>query len=219
MRALVLIVLYCAGCSDRTEVIVGVATDLQAMGQIDLVRLTASRQGTPIVQTEWPLVDVPAGRYELPGSFGLYSADGSETLIELSVKGYKSNNLVADRESQLSLVSGQTLFLRQTLTAACSPGARPQCKSDENCVEGVCQPATIDAHRLPQFRSELVTHLECTGGVHYIVSSTGMPMPTLADSCPADHDCHEGTCWKLPAGSGVNPCGTDDAGIPDGGCP
>jgi hypothetical protein len=204
MRSLALVVVLCAACQNRTEIVVGLATDLRAMGQIDLVRLIASRQGTPIVQTDWMLTDMSGGQFELPGSFGLYSSDGSETAITLSVKAYKSNNLVVDRESSLSLQPGETLFLRQTLNGECRPGVGPSCLDTDSCVEGTCQPRAIDAHRLPDYRSELVSKTECDGPVNYIVSSTGAPMDKLGSICPAGKECHEGTCWTSLPGSDLS---------------
>jgi hypothetical protein len=204
MRSLALVLVLCAACQNRTEIVVGLATDLQAMGQIDLVRLIASRQGTPIVQTDWILTDMSGGQFELPGSFGLYSSDGSETAITLAVKAYKSKNLIVDRESSLSLLPGETLFLRQTVTAACRFAVGPSCLDTESCVEGTCQPRAIDAHRLPEYRSELVTKTECDGPVNYIVSSTGAPMGKISSTCPAGKECHEGTCWTSVPGSDLS---------------
>jgi len=184
-------------CQQRTEIIVGVATDLRALGQIDTVRLVAERNGVVIVQpADWMLSDAAGQPFEIPGSFGLYSGDGSETAFDVSVKGFLSKNIVANREATLSLVSGQTLFLRLSLTAACKPGVGPACQADESCVEGTCQKKAIDAHRLPAFRGELVTSTECNSGTSYVVSSTGMPMASLGDTCPNGGECHEGTCWK-----------------------
>jgi hypothetical protein len=197
MRSLVLLMAVCAACQQRTEIIVGVATDLRAMGQIDSVALVAERSGVVVVMpAEWMLSDAAGQPYEIPGSFGLYSGDGSETAFDVSVKGFLKNNLVADREATLSLVGGQTLFLRLSLTAACAPGVRPACQADESCVEGTCQKKALDAHRLPAFRGELVTSTECNSGTSYVVSSTGMPMASLGDTCPNSGECHEGTCWK-----------------------
>jgi hypothetical protein len=196
MRSFVLMMALCAACQQRTEIIVGVVSDLQAKAQIDTVRLIASRNGVPIVMPpDWLLTDAAGVQPEIPGSFGLYAGDGSEPAIEISLKAFLNNNIIADREATLSLVSGQTLFLRLSLTSACAPGARPACQSDENCVEGTCQKKAIDAHRLPAYRGELVTNTECSGPVSYIVSSTGAAMGSLGDTC-ASGECHEGTCWK-----------------------
>jgi plastocyanin len=184
------------GCKDRTEVVIGVATDLRARNQIDLVKFLASRNGAPIIEHEWPLSDVPLGLYELPGSFGLFTDDGSEPRVELDIQAFHGKDLVVDRQSILSLVSGQTLFVRMALTSDCSALNGPTCKSDETCIEGVCQPRTFDAHHFPKYRPELVRSIECAGGPQYIVSSTGNPMPMLGAGCQGSDWCQEGTCYK-----------------------
>ena len=160
-----------AACSGRTEIVVGVATDLKATGQIDRAQFTASRNGVPVVDQECMLVAVPSGQYELPGSFGIYSADGSEPRVELSVKGFKGTDLVTQRDSVVSLISGQTLFMRLGIVADCGALSAPACAAGETCVEGVCRQIAVDARRLPVFRKELVGSTECDSGTHFIVSS------------------------------------------------
>jgi hypothetical protein len=188
------------GCTGRTEIVVGVATDLQARGQIDTVRFLASRNGTPLVDHTWSLAEVPLGLYELPGSFGLYSPDGSQPRVELSVMGYQGKTVIAERDSVLSLLSGETLFVRMGLVSDCGALNGPNCAADESCVEGVCRPRLVDAHRLPSYSKDLVGALACDSGTRFIVSSTGAPMPLHGAGCRADEFCQEGTCYKYLAG-------------------
>ena len=189
------------GCAQRTEIVVGVATDLKARGQIDSVQFIASRNGTPIVMPPpWMLADQPAGSYELPGSFGIYSPDGSETRVELTVKGFLGDTLVTERDSIVSLVSGSTLFMRLSIVGDCGQLSTPTCAAGETCVEGVCRPVAQDSHRFPPYRRELVTSTECDSGTHFVVSSTGVPMASSGTTCAADEYCQEGTCYKLLRG-------------------
>src|SRR5580765_8417384 len=123
MRYLPLLLIL--GCSDRTEIVVGVATDLKARGQIDLVTFVGSRNGVPIVQQQWDLSDKPAGHYELPGSFGLYSPDGTEVGIELSVQAFKNQQPVTERDALIHLVHGKTLFMRMGVVADCGSLSQP----------------------------------------------------------------------------------------------
>jgi hypothetical protein len=184
-----------AGCGERTEIVVGVATDLRATAQIDHVRFLASRQGAPLVDTPWDLTEVAGKQPELPGSIGLYSADGSEVSVDVSVRGYLKNNLIVDREATLKLKKGRTLFVRMTLTAECQPGIGPACTAGETCIEGTCQAQPIDSNLLPDYRPELVTKTECDGPLAFVVSSTGAAMEKLGTTCAAG-SCHEGVCWK-----------------------
>jgi hypothetical protein len=201
MRYLLLCLTF-AACSDRTEIVVGIATDLKARGQIDSVTFTASRNGVPVIQPPaWDLSDVPAGHYELPGSFGLYSPDGSEVAIELAVKGFKGTTLVTERDSLVRLVGGKTLFMRLGIVGDCGSLSRPTCAGNETCVEGVCRPIEIQGVRLPPFRQELVDHIACDSGTQWAVSSTGDLMPPISAGaeCSSDEYCQEGTCYKLLA--------------------
>jgi hypothetical protein len=196
MRCFLALLLFSA-CSDRTEIVVGVATDLKAKGQIDRVTFEADRGGVPIIQHEWPLADLPAGHYELPGSFGLYSPDGSETRIDLSVKGYRGSELVTERDSIVSLVSGKTLFMRMAIVGDCGNLSQPTCGPTQTCVEGVCRDKEVDAHRFPDYKKALVTSVACDSGSQFIVSSTGTAMPMIGPGCSSDEFCQEGTCYKL----------------------
>jgi hypothetical protein len=202
------------GCSSRTELVIGVATDLRAKMDIDVVKLVASRNDTPLVQTEWPLSDTAGTKYELPGSFGLYSGDGSAVEVQIAIKGYKGMNVVVSRDTTLTLVSGQTLFMRNALVSACVFGKGPVCNTNETCVDGVCQKRTVDATRLPKYSADLVTKTECTPPVQYIVSSTGDPMSSVGDTCGSDESCHEGVCWKGTTG-GSMPIMNMDAAVTD----
>ncbi len=161
-----------AGCAQRTEVVIGVATDLKAKGQLDLVSFTALRDGIPIIAHTWDLTDIPSGQYELPGSFGIYSPDGSEPRVDLQVQGFLDGQVVVSRESLLSLVSNETLFTRMALVSDCNSIDGPVCSSTQACIEGVCRDKAVDAHQFPPYQPPLVTHVACQSGSQFIVSST-----------------------------------------------
>ncbi len=187
------------GCTGRTEIVLGVATDLKARGQLDSVQLNASRDGVVVITHSWPLTDVPAGEFELPGSFGIYSPDGSEPRVQIDVQGFLNNNVGVERQSLLSLVSGQTLFSRLALVSDCNSIDGPTCSATETCIEGVCRQVTVDAHTFPTFSTPLVTHIACQSGAQLIVSSSGAPMPLLSAgaTCGPNQFCQEGTCYRV----------------------
>src|SRR5262249_7910808 len=88
MRPPVLSLLARGACtSKRTEVVIGVATNLDAPTQMSSVLMTVSRDGVPLVVQTWDLPGIPAGRFELPGAFGVYTDDGSEPRIEVELVG------------------------------------------------------------------------------------------------------------------------------------
>src|SRR5258706_3595144 len=133
------------GCASRTEIVLGAATDLKARNQLDEVRLVVSRGGVPILQPKpWRLSDVPAGVYELPGSFGLYSPDGSEVRLDVKLEGFKDNLSIVERTSIFSTVAAQTLFTRLTLVSDCNASDGPGCPAGQGCVEGVCRDEKVD---------------------------------------------------------------------------
>ncbi len=191
-----------AGCTGRTEIVLGVATDLKARGQLDNVTLTASRDGIPVINHSWSLTDVPAGTFELPGSFGIYSPDGSEPRVQIDVKGFLNGNLVVDRQSLLALVSGETLFTRMALVSDCNSIDGPTCSATQSCIEGVCRDTVVNAHTFPIYSPPLVTHVACQSGAQLIVSSSGDPMPQLPGTtgCGVNEFCQEGTCYHLLRG-------------------
>jgi hypothetical protein len=189
-----------SACTGRTEIVVGVVTDLKARGQIDDVKFQALRNAVPVVSHDWSLADIPANQYELPGSFGIYSPDGSAVRVEMTVTGLQNGQPIVERTSILSLIPGATLFLRMGLVGDCGTVDGPTCSDDESCIEGVCRPKEMDPHRLPAYRKELVDHVDCQSGTRYIISSTGELMPSDGVDCAADEYCQEGLCLKrLPS--------------------
>lgn len=194
-----LIGLALGGCREKAEIVLGVATDLRARGQLDEVRLSAKRDGVEVVSNRWELADARPGKFELPGSFALYSREGAEARVDVAIDGYKEGRLVATRPAKLSLVRGRTTFLRLTIVADCREPDGPACPDGEACVEGACRPQPIDGQALPTYRPELVDKLPCASGTRYIVTTTGDPLAVDEAGCAADEVCQEGLCIKRPA--------------------
>jgi hypothetical protein len=187
-------VLALAACQSRTELMVGVATDLSAPGVLDEVRFELSRAGTgvPQITETWPISGT-SQPFNLPGSYGIYS-DGEALPVEIVLTGYKAGSRVVSRTARMTLVEGETLFYRMGLTAGCSamPGA---CPAGTDCVEGSCKAIEIPPKSLPAFDPELVTHVTCQSAATYISTESASAMPMLpgAAACPSGQ-CAEGTC-------------------------
>lgn len=208
--ALVALVLSSSGCTrSRTQVMIGLATDLRAKGEIDQVAFTAwkvddqgQKEATPSVQFSWDLADVPAEVYELPGSIGIYSPNGNETRVFVLVEGRLGDQVRVTREAIFSLVREQTLFLRLTLVQRCM--SNTQCVGDDVCVEGDCKAREIDSRRFPLYEAPpvglpdpQVTQLDCVSTVQYIRTNTGEAMTTRGEGvCPPGTFCQEGVCLK-----------------------
>lgn len=197
MRRLALLLIV--GCAQpRTELMVGVVTDLKAPDVIDNVQLIVTRtsDGFPEVQATWDITGIRDQPFNLPGSYGIYS-DGAETQLSFELDGLKGTDVLVTRKAILNLVSEKTLFFRMGLTAGCV--AKTDCTPNQSCVEGVCQDVNVDSRQFPDFTDDLVNEVTCVSGAQYIDTSTGAPMPQSDDAtmCPANL-CVEGTCLKPP---------------------
>jgi hypothetical protein len=192
-----------AACQPRTEMMIGVATDVRAPDILDNVELVVTRlsDGMPEIMQQWDITGIPNEPFNLPGSYGIYSADGTEPKVQIEVVGLKNGKSVVTRHAILSLVSNRTLFVRMGLTAGCIN--KNDCGPTETCVEGQCRERLIDSRQLPDFVQVLVNELTCDSGTHYIDTATGDPMPFSADAmnCPSSL-CSEGTCFKPPVDDG-----------------
>lgn len=191
-----------AGCErDRTQIMIGLATDYRAPSEISYARLQVFRLvdadplGFEIVKQGWDLGDA----ITLPGSFGLYSDKPEDVRVRIVAEAYTTldaNGLAVRRETVVSLAKNETRFLRLGLVAACGPKT---CASTETCVEGACVGRELDVTQLPLYEPaadptrDLTVALACDSGTQFIDTKTGAPMVQLAQSC-ATGVCREGIC-------------------------
>lgn len=182
----------------RTQMMIGIVTDIKAPNLVDAAELVVTRAKDGFIeqQVTWDISGVANQPFNLPGSYGVYS-DGEELQLDLTLTGLKGGSRVVDRRAVLKLVEGKTLFFRMSLTAGCI--AKEDCLATQSCVEGVCRDVNVDARQLPDFSEDIVSQLTCDSGVAYIDTGTGAPLPMApdADQCPASL-CLEGTCLKPP---------------------
>jgi hypothetical protein len=211
-----LVVLCLVGCKGRTELMIGVATDLRAPDALDEAQLLVTRADTGVIvqQVQWDISGNATEPFNLPGSYGVFS-DGEEVRIGLELRGLKSGAPRVNRRALLNLIEGETLFFRMTLVSGCVD--RTDCAANETCLEGACVDPAIDSRRLPDFTATLVTELSCASGPMYLDTATGDPMPLspTASMCPGNL-CSEGTCQK-PIPDEVVPGGDGGGGDGDGG--
>jgi hypothetical protein len=208
MRSLLSIVALVTlmGCStERTQLMLALATDLETPSVMDYARLRVFRiEGPDTVGYELSKLgwDLRSG-VSLPGSLGLYSSTPSAIKVRILAEGYadfaSTPVVVVTREAIVSLVPEETRFLRLGLVAACSPNP---CTGTDTCIEGVCTSREIDSAALPSYAPtddpsrDLVTALECDSGTSFVDTMTGAPMPMLGTTC-ASGTCREGTCIDL----------------------
>src|SRR5690349_15855577 len=109
--------LAAAGCADGpTEVMIGVATDIPApgsLGRVDIDFTSPTGEFEIRGPHKWFIDPSAVGHLVLPGSFGIYSTDGSEPTVRVSLRGYKNAEdadatPIVVRTSVVKLASEQT---------------------------------------------------------------------------------------------------------------
>jgi sugar lactone lactonase YvrE len=202
-RLLVCAALFACGCQARTEIVLGVITDLLAPDVLDTVKLmvTNSDTGQTLIERDWSIPGTPNTEFILPGSFGLYSDDGSEPRVQIDVTGHKGTSdspAIVTHRSVINLIHEQTLFLRESLVAGCQNDTDCKLEANQTCVEGRCVDNRIDARMLPKYREELITTVECDSGTRFVNTATKEELVPAGD-CDANQLCQEGTCYTPPA--------------------
>ncbi len=188
-----------AGCQkDRTEIVIGMATDLTAPHPLSSV--TMQIQGLlndyPVGSAQPKVFSVSGQRglpYELPATFAVYSATGSSDRFRavLTATDDMDATLIV-RSAVMSLVPEKTLFVRLGLVAACE-GTAGQCGPGQTCIEGRCQSEDVDSAQLPAYVTGLEGRVECTSATNFIDTSTRQPLTISGTSCGVG-SCLEGIC-------------------------
>lgn len=181
------LVLFGAACQPRSELVVGIVTDLPVPSELDLVTLEADQsEGVPIEQREWPR----DGALVLPGSYGLYTDNGTAPALTLTVAGYRGAKRLVERRATATLVVGKTLYLRLGLAGACETVS---CPAGQTCIDGACAGESVDPAALPDYRPERVGEVDCASGPVWIDTASGQPLP-VGGGCASGERCQEGLC-------------------------
>ena len=208
LAAVLLAAVATGGCKEqkRTEIIVGLATDLMAPTPLASVRLQVLRlpEMVPIGQQDFPISGDINEVYELPGTYAIYSEDGHADRVRVVLTA--TDNLGAVlivRTALLTLVPQKTLFVRLGVVSACI--SKTDCPAGDTCVEGRCAPEEIDSSRLPGYRAGMEKVLDCSSGTKFANTSTKQLMEVSAAGAggiPCDRGtCQEGTCLEAVAGA------------------
>jgi hypothetical protein len=197
------LVVLAAGCArSRNEVIVGLVTDIGGdvgLPSLDQIDVKISRNGD-VVATASPHISwTPNVPFRLPGTWAIYTDDGTTPEIDIDVKGLSSGAEIVEREASFRLPLERTAFVRLGLTNAC--GRRPKiadrppwtCPGGFSCVEGRCVAQAIDVAALPDFQPGLIDTLAC-GATAYLDSNDALPL-NVGGRCPAGEHCREGLCY------------------------
>jgi hypothetical protein len=212
------------GCGEkkRTEIILGVATDLDAPDPLTLVSLEVFKlpENIPVAMQPLDISGNVNSVYELPGTFAVYSASGAADRIRVKLTGIRRKNSLETtlvvRTAVMNLVPGRTLFVRLGVVTACI--GKLDCGDGLTCIDGECRSENIDSSRLPDYRAGMEREIACAGGTSYVDTSTKQPLTVTGTSCPSGGLCAEGYCLAAPRTDGGQP-GSDaaDAGVADAG--
>ena len=190
-----------AGCSEkkRTEVVLGLATDLDAPMPLSLVNLLVSAPGFPLGNGEDRLISGnPSQSYTIPGTYGVYSSAGSADRVRVKLTAFDdANQVLVVRTAVFNLVPEKTLFVRLGVVSACM--GKLDCGSGQTCIDGRCQSELIDTAALPEYHAGDENTLTCASAVNYINTGTKEPL-MLAAAPSASGVSAEGVCLTPPPG-------------------
>jgi hypothetical protein len=191
-----------AGCEtkSRTEIVLGLATDLAAPDPLATVDLEIRRlpDDVAIGSVDLPISGKTGENYEIPASYRVHSEDGSPHQIRviLSARDGKGERLIV-RTAVLGLIPERSLFVRLGLVSACR--GRFDCATGDTCIDGSCVSEQIDSTRLPDYTAGLENQVSCAGPATYVNTGSKQPLPVMATSCGQGGVCQEGVCLQPPA--------------------
>lgn len=192
-----------AGCSEkkRTEVVVGLATDLDAPQPLSLVNLLVSAPGFPLDNGEDRIISgAPLQPFTIPGTYGVYSSAGTADRVSVKLTAYDdSSRILVVRTAVFNLVPEKTLFVRLGVVSACLGKSDCGGVMGLTCIDGRCQSENIDTSTLPEYHAGDENELSCASAVNYVNTSTKQLLMPSGTPC-ASGVCSEGVCLTPPPG-------------------
>ncbi len=151
-RASSCLALACAllGCSDRTQLIVVVDSDLEVTRELDEVRVTVVGPSGMSAEASQAL-----GQAEGPGlplTLGVRPSGEALGPVTVTAEGRAAGALVVGRVATTSLVRGEARVLYLFLARDCRGVS---CPSGQTCTENGCAAAQIDPEDLPPWTGEV----------------------------------------------------------------
>src|SRR5450432_742544 len=191
------------GCEkNRTEIVLGMATDLNAstpLSSVDL-KVFSLPDDILIADQQLPISGTINELYELPGTYAVYSAGGTADRFRALLTATDNNGkTLVVRSAVLSLVPGKTLFARLGMVSACE--GMTDCGTGQTCIGGHCASEDIDSSRLPTYTAGMENEVDCTSATTFVDTSTKQPLKVTGTSCGTG-TCLEGVCLAPPPTDG-----------------
>jgi hypothetical protein len=203
-----------SACQDRpaTQVLLSVATDLDAPKPLERIRLKIERylddarayvpiDGSDFVY-DWPIKSPPDSVYELPNSVVAFSTADDPPKLRFTLTAFDPTaKAMIHRRAVLRLVREKTLFMRLGITSRCYEDA--DCPDSKTCIEGRCRAPEVDSAHLPtvsgsdaEAADKQSGSFACDSGTPFRNTTTGVALVPTGASCPNPGDvCSEGTCY------------------------
>ena len=186
----------CASEKKRTELVLGVATDLMAPSPLEEVVMHVFRlpENVEVGNQTFTISGTLDQVYELPGTYDVYSPTGTADRIRVVLDGTDaSSKLLVERTAVLTMVPGRTLFVRLGIVSACV--GMNDCPAGDTCVEGRCVSEDIDATLLPDYTPGMEKTVACQGATTFVDTSTKQPLP-LVSAADGGAPCGQGVCTE-----------------------
>lgn len=135
------------GCSQLTEIMVVIDSDLAVPTELDAVEVEVTGSQTMSATGDLTIEG-------LPRTVGVAHSGGPLGPITIRVTGSRGGGVQVERIVETSFISGRTLFLPITLTRDCMGTT---CAAGETCVDGACTSPIIDSSTLDDWRGSIPT--------------------------------------------------------------
>lgn len=134
-----------AGCRwRRTELVIGILTNIQSVKPLARVDLVVRRNGVAVLTPSMNQKEAPGGVLRDLGSYGVFSDERPPPRLEIELIGRTTTDdngpVLLTQVRKLSLVEEQTRYLRMELLESCIGVV---CGHDQTCDDGRCVPQEV----------------------------------------------------------------------------
>lgn len=203
--------LLLAGCTQLTEVVVVVDSDLAVPEELDGVRIDVTSPGGEFRRATAALAGERA--LPLPRTLGIVHRGGPLEPLVVVATGTLGGRDVVQRRARLAFAPGRTVELRLDLLRSCVGVA---CPVDQTCAENGCAPSDVDVALLRDWRGS-AERLDATAPLPDAGDGgAGDACAPLAEACnERDDDCDGRTDEDFDLLTDPARCGSCDRACPE----